>query len=916
MRRTYDSAPRPHPCGYFIEWGHYHSYDYRSGGPPESEQIVQPAVYAGKRPVMPELLSGCRKAPIVCVGINPNLPGWTSTTGNAIHPYFDDLLQYAHYFRYRTRDKLRIPQATYDALVGATDDGPDSTRPLIEIGSAIPVERSPVLMYQQYQTLLDGLAVRRKWQGHKLSVGEDIAYANMVACPSTRWVERQNNDDPEMPVMGTLRARGIVSECFYERRYFLRQLIQSMPPVILVFSSTTARQFISALTNRFSMGAPQVDEPLGELFTREIRLSYGTLDDGTVLDARVIFMPHASARPQEFAQVREPCIDQLTEEVDRGNLVFNPATGHLQRGRGSCVFCSNSLYRIGSCNYEAELRPLSLAAVQPLSASTAEKAPADKSVQLRMLEEFTNPTTPAAPMSVQPLADTTTLLVLLGKVVTIATAPLEHGAVYVRDTRIVDVKRADEPPPEGFVAARVIDTGGVIYPGLIDLHNHLAYNVLPLWIPPRRFDNRGQWLRRADYRRAVSEPMEVIAKRSGENAIKAVIRYIEVKLLVGGVTCGQGMRSIFGGNQLYQGLVRNFEAPDDAALPRAETRVPDLRQDQVETMRADLATGAPYFFHLSEGIDTIARRQFELIRENALVQPNLIGIHSLALTRDQHQAMAQSGAGLVWSPLSNMLLYGQSIDPAILLEARSHFGLGSDWTPSGSRNILQELKVAWLSVQQVVAPEQRFSLEDIARAATLQAAQVAGWGEHVGSIERGKLADFTVLDNRHADVYENLLRSTERHVRLVMVGGTARYGSKDVVKATGIPESALETLQVGGLEKSLYLRQPGSPIGSLTFAAARQRLLDVMGDLKRIRESPTPLFEPLASGPTLTLELDMQPEELDPGIELFADQPPLDKAELDSLTVVDDPSYFDVLETIENLPAWIKGPAGLRGFYN
>jgi hypothetical protein len=343
--------------------------------------------------------------------------------------------------------------------------------------------------------------------------------------------------------------------------------------------------------------------------------------------------------------------------------------------------------------------------------------------------------------------------------------------------------------------------------------------------------------------------------------------------------------------------------------------VPDLKPEQVETMRADLQSGAPYFFHLCEGIDTVARRQFTLIRENDLVQPNLIGIHSLALTQTQHRVMAQAGAGVVWSPLSNMLLYGQSIDPAILVAARSRFGLGSDWTPSGSRNILQELKVAWLSVQQVATAEQRLSLEDLARAATLQAARVAGWGQHIGSIEKGKLADFTVLDDRHADVYENLLRSTERHVRLVVVGGTARYGNKDLVRGTGVAESALEAIRVGGVEKSLHLRQERSPLGSLSFAAARQRLIAVMGDLRRIRESPAPLFEPLGSAPALTLELDMQAEPPEPGIEPFADEPPLDKVELDALTVVDDPTYFDVLEGIENLPAWIKGAAGLRGFY-
>jgi hypothetical protein len=388
MRRSYDSTLHPHPCAYFADWGFYHSYDYASVGPPGQPSIDFPVVYSGKRPLVPELLSGCRKSPILCVGINPNLPGWSSNNRNAIHPYFDDVLQYAHYFRYRALDKLRVPERDYEELLGTTQDKPSSARPLTDSGADIPVEPAPVLMYEQYQTLLDGLAHRKNWQPHKLAVGEDIAYANMVACPSARWVVTPSTEDPAMPVMGPARAKGIVKECFYDRRYFLRQLMQSLPAVIVVFSQTTAREFISALHPRFSRGNPQPNELLADLFQREIRLGYGTLMDGTVLDARVIFMPHASARPEEFAKMRGPCIDCLVEEVDSGHLAFNADSGHLRRGRGGCIFCSNALYKIGKCDYEQELQPLAPGVVGPLAAGGPVNPLADKNEQLRLLEEF------------------------------------------------------------------------------------------------------------------------------------------------------------------------------------------------------------------------------------------------------------------------------------------------------------------------------------------------------------------------------------------------------------------------------------------------------------------------------------------------------------------------------------------------
>ncbi len=57
--------------------------------------------------------------------------------------------------------------------------------------------------------------------------------------------------------------------------------------------------------------------------------------------------------------------------------------------------------------------------------------------------------------------------------------------VYVDDHgSITAVQGAGERAPEGFDAAPRVRTGGVVYPGLIDLHNHLAYNCLSLWAPP------------------------------------------------------------------------------------------------------------------------------------------------------------------------------------------------------------------------------------------------------------------------------------------------------------------------------------------------------------------------------------------------------------------------------------------------
>jgi 5-methylthioadenosine/S-adenosylhomocysteine deaminase len=59
--------------------------------------------------------------------------------------------------------------------------------------------------------------------------------------------------------------------------------------------------------------------------------------------------------------------------------------------------------------------------------------------------------------------------------------------------------------------------------------------------------------------------------------------------------------------------------------------------------------------------------------------------------------MAAHGAGMVWSPLSNLLLYGQTARLGAARAAGVPVALGSDWAPSGSKNLLGELQAARLA---------------------------------------------------------------------------------------------------------------------------------------------------------------------------------------------------------------------------
>jgi 5-methylthioadenosine/S-adenosylhomocysteine deaminase len=536
-------------------------------------------------------------------------------------------------------------------------------------------------------------------------------------------------------------------------------------------------------------------------------------------------------------------------------------------------------------------------------------------------------------------------LVLEGRIVTMTGnfKVLARGRVYTQNGDIVAVQDAAAPAPAGFGNTAVTDTGGTIYPGLIDLHNHMPYNVLPLWQVPKKFTNRGQWSRHAEYHSKISAPMQALA--ATPELLASICRYVETKALIGGTTTGQGitLANQSGIRRYFRGVVRNVEATDDDTLPAASTRVPDVAASDAKTFFTQLKKEKTcYLLHLSEGLDATARRAFQSLQiapGQWAITPSLCGIHAAALRPADFQVLAANGGSMVWSPFSNMLLYGSTADVAAAKAAGVRVSLGCDWAPSGSRNLLNELKVAHLHSEAGSI----FTARELVALVTREAATLLDWDSVVGTLEAGKRADLVVAEGAAGDPYLQLIRAKESDLSLVMINGIGRFGDEALMRSLAFVG---EILKVGGANRMLYLAHPAADplVQNLTLSAARdalQRALRGLPALARKAERPEPssaLAMARGSGNKWRLALD---EILDTGVDLRANLPargaggrtlraavmrPLFSETpkklsaavtplgIDRLTVVDDPDYLDALDAQKNVPDMIKD--GLRDLWS
>src|SRR5579859_5015781 len=125
------------------------------------------------------------------------------------------------------------------------------------------------------------------------------------------------------------------------------------------------------------------------------------------------------------------------------------------------------------------------------------------------------------------------LWALHGTVVTPA-GPVTGATVLIDGNTIRAVGSDVALPPN----TPLVETHGFIYPGLIDLHNHVTWNVLPHWSAGSKLGARYDWQQLPEYHFALSLPHE---KLVAEGHGCAAERYAEVKALIGGATSQAGL---------------------------------------------------------------------------------------------------------------------------------------------------------------------------------------------------------------------------------------------------------------------------------------------------------------------------------------------------------------------------------------
>jgi hypothetical protein len=355
-----------------------------------------------------------------------------------------------------------------------------------------------------------------------------------------------------------------------------------------------------------------------------------------------------------------------------------------------------------------------------------------------------------------------------------------------------------------------------ISPGLINTHDHITFDQNPPYTSTaERYEDRQQWRVGLDGHTTIPDP-----SATGANQIS----WNELRFLMGGAT------SIVSSTG-QPGFLRNLDGTTDATALGKTTPVDfdtfplddaggarrrgDCDYGTTPTTAAMIAPDTAYEPHTSEGIDATARNEF-LCETSTTFDTHVLGastptphgtsnnlllgktamIHAIGLQPSDYAAMAAAGTGLIWSPRSNITLYGDTARVTVADRLGVKIALGTDWIITGSMNLLRELTCA--DSLNATYLEHHFRDDQLWSMVTSNAAALTKTDDMIGVLATGKLADIAIFASHGKPPFRSVIEAQPQDVALVMRGGTAVYGDAAVVDALA---PSCDTVDVCGTGK-------------------------------------------------------------------------------------------------------------------
>lgn len=393
---------------------------------------------------------------------------------------------------------------------------------------------------------------------------------------------------------------------------------------------------------------------------------------------------------------------------------------------------------------------------------------------------------------------------IIGSTLLLADDAVDDGGLVVLSSGKIGSVGEFSELAVAFPEASRLDCRGntVLSPGWVNVHEHEAFSYAfpdPALKPV--YHHREEWILGRNNMPALPVPADQHYDPD-DPLTHALLSWVELRHLFAGTTTLGGSGAMFG-------LARNVGRRTDPADAVAYTFEADMevfpfsrnatekfadvcRDDGVPAPRLtiDSEPELAYAPHVGEGrkSDCTASSEIDAFLAYVAEQRNsgrrFSAVHAVATGPEQLARFSELDVTLVWSPRSNLSLYGETIDLRESQRQGVRLALGTDWSPSGSFNMLEEFNCARAVAQKIADP---LDAHQLWLMATHNAAYAAGIDDVVGQLAEGFYADLALLRKREGlEAYAVAVNATVDDVALVWLDGKPIFADAEIARQMGL----------------------------------------------------------------------------------------------------------------------------------
>jgi imidazolonepropionase-like amidohydrolase len=391
------------------------------------------------------------------------------------------------------------------------------------------------------------------------------------------------------------------------------------------------------------------------------------------------------------------------------------------------------------------------------------------------------------------------------------TGILENGELLIgSDGKILCAACDCSAHAEAATASVIACPNALVTASLINTHDHITYTDAPPQPHPNEvYEHRNEWRKGLDGHTAIPS----ISNQGGNSGIW----WGELRNVMAGTTS-------INGSGAAQGLARNLDKIGvfQEGLNQGFVRYSTFPLNDTDgrminsgctgysaidsTTDSGFSDAVAYTPHVAEGINQAAHNEFLCLSSTAagghdVMLSKTAVIHGVGLLASDMGLMAKAGASLIWSPRSNIDLYGDTARVVTAKNLGINIALGPDWTISGSMNMLRELRCASEFNQRNLGGF--LSDRDLFEMATINGARALKADMHLGALMEGLEADIAIWSAKDHTAYRAVLDANPQDVLLVMRSGLPLFGDASLMAQLPKAQTGCEKISVCGVDRSI-----------------------------------------------------------------------------------------------------------------